>query len=74
MLPCSWKSDKSYISTFFYSVFLGGFGADRFYLGHTNEGFGKLLSVGGLGVWSIVDFILIAIGYVKPPAGENYND
>ncbi|KAJ7391135.1 TM2 domain-containing protein 3 [Desmophyllum pertusum] len=51
---------------------LGGFGADRFYLGHWREGLGKLFSFGGLGVWTLVDLILIIIGYVGPEDGSFY--
>lgn len=38
----------------------------RFYLGHWQEGIGKLFSFGGLGVWTIIDVILIAIRYLGP--------
>ena len=34
----------------------------RFYLGHWQEGIGKLFSFGGLGVWTLVDVVLVAIG------------
>ena len=55
-----------------FSLTLGGFGVDRFYLGHWREGLGKLFSFGGLGVWTLVDLILIIIGYVGPADGSLY--
>lgn len=56
----------------FSSVTLGGFGADRFYLGLWEEGIGKLFSFGGLGVWTLVDVILVATGYIGPADGSLY--
>jgi hypothetical protein len=44
----------------------------RFYLGHWQEGIGKLFSFGGLGVWTLVDVVLIAIRYVGPADGSLY--
>ncbi len=55
-----------------FSITVGGFGVDRFYLGLWREGIGKLFSFGGLGVWTIVDVILIATGYVGPADGSLY--
>ncbi|THD27406.1 TM2 domain-containing protein 3 [Fasciola hepatica] len=72
MLPCNWSNGKRYVTTVLLSLFLGGLGVDRFYLGMWMEGLGKLLSFGGLGVWSVVDFILILAGYVKPPGDAVY--
>ena len=44
----------------------------RFYLGHWQEGIGKLFSFGGLGVWTLVDVVLVAIGYIGPADGSLY--
>ncbi len=41
------------------SIFIGELGIDRFYVGDTGLGIGKLLTCGGLGVWSIIDWFLI---------------
>lgn len=37
------------------SIFLGTYGVDRFYIGKTGMGVGKLLTCGGLGIWTIIE-------------------
>jgi TM2 domain-containing membrane protein YozV len=41
------------------SILIGQLGIDRFYIGDTGMGIGKLLTCGGLGIWTIIDWFLI---------------
>ena len=52
------------------SIFLGELGIDRFYLGYIGLGILKLLTGGGLGIWWLVDLILIATGKMKTKDGQ----
>jgi TM2 domain-containing membrane protein YozV len=56
---------KNFTTALLLSFFLGGLGVDRFYLGYTGLGVAKLLTLGGCGVWALIDFIMIATGKLK---------
>lgn len=53
---------KSYILTWVFAQFLGGWGVDHFYLGRIGTGVAKLLTGGGLGIWAIIDVFLTIFG------------
>jgi hypothetical protein len=63
-------SDKKWFTAMVISFFLGALGIDRFYLGYTGLGFAKLLTVGGLGIWALIDFVLIAAHAVPDSHGR----
>lgn len=64
------ESHKSFLVTWLLSGFLGIFGADRFYLGKVGSALGKLLTLGGLGVWAVVDLGLVLFGEQRDTQGR----
>jgi len=61
--------DKNYVTAILLSFFLGELGIHRFYLGYTWQGVVQLLTLGGLGVWALIDFIRVIIKDLKPKDG-----
>ncbi|WP_313811715.1 TM2 domain-containing protein [Glutamicibacter sp.] len=67
----NWEGQKSFVATWLLSWFLGGLGIDRFYLGKFGTGILKLITLGGFGIWALIDIILILAGAMRDKAGYN---
>ena len=63
-------SDKSWLATFLLCWFLGCWGIHRFYVGKVGSGIAQLLTLGGLGIWALVDWIIIICGNFKDGDGK----
>ncbi|MBL7932509.1 MAG: TM2 domain-containing protein [Bacteroidia bacterium] len=61
---------KDWLTTLLLCFFLGGFGIHRFYTGHTTIGVIQLLTLGGCGIWTLVDFIFILVDNFKDAKGN----
>ena len=70
--PCIRYSGHYFTTTLLYSVLLGFLGMDRFCLGKTGTAVGKLLTLGGVGIWWIVDVVLLVVGILRPEDNSNW--
>lgn len=52
-------------------IVLGGFGVHRFYTGNTATGVLMLLTLGGCGIWTIIDIIMIACNSYSDGNGQH---
>ncbi len=62
--------EKSFITTWLLSLLLGGLGVDRFYLGKVGTGILKLVTWGGLGIWALIDLIIVLAGGTRDKQGR----
>ena len=56
------STQKDWLTTLILCIFLGVFGVHRFYTGHIAIGVIQLLTLGGCGIWWLIDLIMIATG------------
>lgn len=63
------QTGKDWLVTLLLCIFLGGLGIHRFYTGSIGIGVAQLLTLGGCGIWTLVDLILIVTGSYKDGNG-----
>ena len=56
------QSDKNWLATLLLCLFLGGIGVHRFYVGKVGTGILQLITLGGCGIWTLIDLIMIITG------------
>jgi hypothetical protein len=57
---------KSQVIALILVALVGGLGIHRFYLGYTWQGIVQLLTLGGCGIWALIDLIRIITGSLQP--------
>ncbi len=67
-------SEKSKMAAGLLQLFAGGFGAGRFYTGHTGLAIAQLFTCGGLGIWALIDAIMMFSGSVTDVDGRPLRD
>jgi len=63
-------SEKKRLVALLLCFFLGGLGVHRFYVGKVGSGIAQILTLGGLGIWVLIDFIMILCGTFKDKEGS----
>lgn len=61
---------RHFLAAFFLSYMFGIFGVDRFYLGRVGTGLLKLVTIGGFGIWAIIDLLAIMSGSMRDKQGR----
>ena len=64
------KSDKDWLVTLLLCWFLGVVGGHRFYAGKIGTGILQLITLGGCGIWVIIDLILVITGKFTDAQGN----
>ncbi|HEX5438563.1 MAG TPA: TM2 domain-containing protein [Gemmatimonadaceae bacterium] len=72
--PALAESDKRILPAFLLCLFLGPFGVHRFYAGKIGTGILELITFGGLGIWWLIDLIMIIAGVFRDSDGKKITE
>lgn len=64
------ESSKDWLVTLLLCFFVGCFGIHRFYVGKTGTAIVQLITCGGCGIWTLIDFIVICMGNFTDAEGK----
>ena len=62
-------SEKGFVPALLLCLFLGGFGLHRFYVGKVGTGILMFLHLAGLGIWTLIDIVMIVVGSFRDKQG-----
>lgn len=63
-------SDKRLLPAFLLAFFFGVFGVHRFYVGKIGTGILQLVTFGGVGIWALIDIVVLAWGRFTDKSGH----
>lgn len=63
-------NDTKILPVFLLCLFLGPIGVHRFYVGKNGTGVLQVLTLGGFGIWALIDLIVIAAGTFTDDEGN----
>ena len=61
---------KSKVTAALLCFFLGAIGVHRFYVGKIGTGVAQVITLGGFGIWALIDFIMILMGTFTDANGK----
>lgn len=72
--PVAYATEKRILPAAALCLLFGVFGAHRFYVGKTGTAFMQLFTLGGLGIWAMIDLVMIIVGAFQDDEGNKITE